>query len=636
MKKITALVLALVLIASNIFFLVSCGNEEPPFEDPAECQHEDKTGDGICDKCEEPCPKEPVPDENQAEIKVPEYKDYMRGTKNFSDLKYSRPDINSALLLIDELCAMIDANTLPYDAQLKRLDEINTVYDNVLSMNSLATICNYKDTTNQFWSEEYLYISTNYPKFSQGIEKLFVSAANSPHIESFEKDFFGDGLEDYIDGGIYTDKAVELMSKEAELEAEYSALSTANVTITYEGMTDTYDNILLHYENKYGKSSVEYLRIKSYCDPIYKEELTKKQSAILVELIKQRRLIADELGYESYEIFAYETIYHDYDPSEMDSFIESVTEYVIPIYLNLANELFSPYVYDYEKTASKLEIKKSDIINSLYDVYTGCDTRLGEIYSYMLQHKLYDVENKSDYRFDGAFTTYINNNSSPFIFITLEDSILDFSTLAHEFGHFADSYINNDASTSLDLSELSSQGLELLTLTKLDGKFDDEVYKYLLYMKLDEILSTIIFQSFYASFEIEAYKLDYEDITLENLNVIVSKNAEKFGISSSWNSVRYIMIPHLFLYPFYVQSYATSATAALEIYTLELKNEGAGFEKYNAIIDRGEADISFTEALTKANLTSPFEKNALKNIANELHYLTLGAYYYKMHLNNAA
>ena len=331
------------------------------------------------------------------------------------------------------------------------------------------------------------------------------------------------------------------------------------------------------------------------------------------------------------------TLYHDYKPSEMEDFLESVTEIAIPVYVNLSSELFAPYVYEYEKTVALDGIKRADVINTLYDVYKECNPTLGEIYSYMLQHGLYDVDTANGHRFNGSFTTYIDSNASPYLFATIEGTMLDYATLAHEFGHFADGYINNDSATSLDLTEVSSQALELLTILALEDRLDEESYKYLLYLKLEEILSTIIFQSFYASFEIAAYELDYEDITLENLNALVASVAKEFGFSSSCNNVGYVTIPHIFIYPFYVQSYATSAITALEIYTAEVKHEGAGFEKYTDLITRESDEIlSFDEELEASYLSSPFDSGAFKKILNELHYATIGAYFYKTQGGNAA
>ena len=637
MKKIISFILALLVFSSNIFFIASCNSKTMPLPPTEECTlHADTDFNGECDSCHGKMPEKAPPEEPKSEIKVPEYKDYLRGTENFDELIYSRPDISAALVLFDSVCTTISENSVTYPEQKKKLSEVKAVYDNVRSMNAIVTIYNYKDVTNEFWKAEYLYLTTNYPLFTQGIEKIFVSAANSPYKTSFEKDFFGN-LDAYVNGGIYTDEAVALMKAEAELEAEYSSISTANVVISYADTTDTYDAILESYKNKFGENSPEYIKVKTLCDELFKEAVAKIEAELLVELIKTRKQISNALGYESYDKFAYETLYHDYSPEEAEEFISSVTETVIPVYLNLSRELFSPYIYEYEKKVPSSKVCRSDVLNTLYDVYTEFDPKLAEIYSYMLQHKLYDVENGSSHRFNASFTTYIETNSSPFLFVTLDGSILDYSSMAHEFGHFADGYINNDSDSSLDLLEVSSQAMELLTLTKFKNKLDEDTYNYFVYLKLDEILSTIIFQSFYASFEIEAYKLDYEDITIENLNAIVSSVAKEFGFSSLCNSVEYVAIPHIFLYPFYVQSYATSAAAALEIYTLEIKNEGDGFDAYMSLLARDEESIlSFEEALLASKLSSPFENNALKKIINDLHYATLGAYFFKTQNGNAA
>ena len=222
------------------------------------------------------------------------------------------------------------------------------------------------------------------------------------------------------------------------------------------------------------------------------------------------------------------------------------------------------------------------------------------------------------------------------LFVTLENSVLDYTTLAHEFGHFADNYVNNGADASIDLSEISSQALELLMLTKLEGKFNDDTAKYIKYKKLDDIFRAIIYQSFYASFEIEAYKLDYDEITVENLNKIVAENAKKFGFSSDWNSVDYVMVSHLFIYPFYVQSYGTSAVASLEIYATELESAGAGFEIYKNFLSLNKSSAGFLQTLSDAGLSSPFDEQSLKTLMNELCYLLLGSNFYPDAESNAS
>ena len=87
-------------------------------------------------------------------------------------------------------------------------------------------------------------------------------------------------------------------------------------------------------------------------------------------------------------------------------------------------------------------------------------------------------------------------------------------------------------------------------------------------------------------------------------------------------------IPHVFLYPFYVQSYVTSGLTSLEIYFAEIDNAGSGFEAYKALLKRTDG-LTFSEHIEAANLTSPFDENMPKNIADKLYYHIVGAHFYK-------
>jgi hypothetical protein len=82
------------------------------------------------------------------------------------------------------------------------------------------------------------------------------------------------------------------------------------------------------------------------------------------------------------------------------------------------------------------------------------------------------------------------------------------------------------------------------------------------------------------------------------------------------------------LYPFYIQSYCTSILSALEIYFIEKEAFGKGFETYLDLIDRTEEGLSYLEELEAAGLTSPFEKDFLKTIADKIHFELLGYHYY--------
>jgi oligoendopeptidase F len=81
------------------------------------------------------------------------------------------------------------------------------------------------------------------------------------------------------------------------------------------------------------------------------------------------------------------------------------------------------------------------------------------------------------------------------------------------------------------------------------------------------------------------------------------------------------------LYPFYVQSYCTSILPSLELYFMEIANEGAGFSAYKHLVAREENE-KFPRALERSGLTSPFTEDYVERICNEIHYLLCGTYYF--------
>ena len=85
---------------------------------------------------------------------------------------------------------------------------------------------------------------------------------------------------------------------------------------------------------------------------------------------------------------------------------------------------------------------------------------------------------------------------------------------------------------------------------------------------------------------------------------------------------------HTVSFPFYVQSYATSLVPSLEIFVTEYENEGSGLSIYKNLISREDNTLTFDENLTLAGLSSPFEKDALKDIMDKIHAIAVGCQNY--------
>lgn len=602
MRKLLSAVLLFALIVS----ICSCGAGYDNGENPGE--------NGL------------LPPDND-NFYVPEYKDYGRATIDFDKIEYVRPSANAvtdAYMQAKNATESEDTGASQIIEFIKHAE--NLAYEYV-TLTSYAEIMSMKDITDTYWSTEFSYLSENRASVAKSAEELYVCCANSKHAEVLENEYFGDGfIEKYQGGGIFTDALVELMRQETELENEYSSLSAKEIVITYKNITGTYDEILAFYEEYFGKDSFSYKDAAIDCEQICQSKLSEKQADIFVELVKTRKLISDELGHESYLTYAYENIYHDYTPEQAVDYILDIPKYVLPVYLELSSEVFSKHFNDSECQA----VTPVTVINDMYGLISDTDEELGEIYSYMLQHKLFDIEPESYKRFNGSFCTYLYGYDAPYMFITSSNSYRDYSTVAHEFGHFSDAYFNNGASSSLDLSEVSSQGLEYILLTLLNDKLNDNDYKALYYSEIEAAFSTLLFQGFYALFEHYIYQLEYDEISEDTLIECMKDAARAMGLNENYfETLSPVIIPHLMLYPTYVQSYCTSVSVSLELFAIETSAQGEGLKIYKDLVLRDEGDMTFTEYLSECGLNSPFESEYLRKIADSIYYEIVGSHYYK-------
>ena len=641
-KRIISLALALSMLAAFALFLSSCSKTDDDGASNDGASNDGSVGGpsgdgdggegGSTEGDDSDNSDKPSVDYHD-KVFVPPYKDYERLTVDFDKMVYSRPNFAAINGKVDEVVTLIREAELTFEEQIARIDALDPDIINVLTMNSFATIYNAKDSSSEFWCAEVDYFAANYSSFLQATEQLYVAAANSPHAERFEDEYFGEGLiEQYRAGGILTDTVVKLIADEESLEAQYNALSSSTVTITFAGETDTLDRILEKYKLKYGENSAEYLGIEAQCLMIFEERVGELCTDIFISLLQVRRLIADELGYESYAQYAYEGYGRDYSPKDTSDFLSDIAEYVVPVLQQLYRYVF----YHYFQNAKASDIELDELINGTYEILLTVDEDFADVFAYMLQHDLYDIELGELNRQDGGFTNYLYKYEAPFIFITANGDITDYSTLFHEFGHFLDAYLNDGLGDDLDRSEIFSQALELMSLCYMEEALGEDDAKYLLYNALFSALDVLVFQGFYARIEELVYAIPYESLstegdareaTLELLNGAVMRAAEEFGFNSKlYNDISYVFIPHVFIYPFYVSSYCTSIVPALELYFMERDESGAGIEAFTALISCGELELD--AALGSAGLSSPFDEGVLRAVADKINFIITGSHFY--------
>ena len=197
---------------------------------------------------------------------------------------------------------------------------------------------------------------------------------------------------------------------------------------------------------------------------------------------------------------------------------------------------------------------------------------------------------------DGAFCSTLAPKITPYVLVNFAGKSKDVFTVAHELGHAVHSMAASDKSilvsdAPLPLAETASTFSELLLYDNLSDKISDDEKKIMLSEKIDDLYATIMRQSFFTLFEIEAHKQIAQSTTIEEISKTYSHNLkEQFGNSvdiSDDFALEWSCIPHFFHTPFYCYAYSFGNLLALSLFQ-RYKKEGQDFvSSYINILSAG-------------------------------------------------
>jgi len=521
----------------------------------------------------------------------------------FDDMDYVRPDTGALEAAADAVGTALSAGAA-LDDVTALLDECYNEYYNFSTMYTLAEIRYLRDLTDEYYGAEYSWCGENWSVVQQQMERMYTLCATSDLAAELEREYFWEGFTaDYGEGSaqMYTERAVALMQRESELLNAYYDL-TAQPQIVLDGESVDYESYLS------GADADEYARAVNE----YYRQYNARFAGIYIDLIRTRRAIAEEMGYESYEAMQYASYERSYTPAEAAGFVAGVREKLVPLYEELmALDPGGNIIYSYmsERRLMKTVGAAAESI--------GGDVR--EAFEFMRAHGLYSLE-QSDTKASMSFTAYLDSYDAPFVFVSPYCDTEDILTLAHEFGHFLDSYYNYNAYESLDLSEFFSQSMEYIVMGRLSDVLDGEELSMLRRIKLVSTLDTYVMQSSFAEFEQRVYALPDEELSAEAINAISLDTAKEFGyydgVSEDYYAMSWADITHFFESPFYVISYVVSSDAAQQIHALDCENAGAGLEKYLEMLPREYETL--LDTLAAAGLESPFAPGRLDAVERQL------------------
>ena len=443
------------------------------------------------------------------------------------------------------------------------------------SMDSLAFYRYCRDMGDDYFADEYSYCEEQLGIADEKMNALYAAFAGSPCRDALEQAYFGEGFfRDYDDFNAGGELFFDLLQQENDLLFQYYDLaSTADYT---------------------GLSAIE----KNH----------DASGNIYIELVKVRQKIAEAKGYDNYMDYSYACVYkRDYTTAQAREYLGMVKKKFAPLMQNPKIAGQYSYYSDWNESNS---IK---ILSAAAEKMGG---PVWESFRFMSGHELYDVASSND-KMSIGYTAYIGKYESPYIFVDPDSKDL-LVTLFHEFGHFTDWYRNYGIAGDYETGETYSQAMQYLAFAYADP-FTDSARKTNLRATLSDLLIYCVLQeAAYADFELQAYALAPDELTVEKLDAIFGQCMEDYGISGlagvRFKSSYWSVYQHFFAYPGYVISYSDSAVAAIQICRMEAEEPGAGVDAFCRLLDRTHGK-KFAAVLEEAGLDSPFEEASMEKTA---------------------
>ena len=526
------------------------------------------------------------------------------GIVHFDDMEYSRPDLDALRADIAAVEEGLDSG-LSF-LKIKRL--LDSCYEDYYSYNTMYTLADIRscqDLTDEYYATECGWCAENFAVVQQLFDGLYYSCAASSMAEDLEDKYFWEGfVEQYSDAesSYYSDLAVELMQEESALIAEYRALS-ADPTIERDGIEENYLDVLWDLEGEeYDQALVQYY-----------EKYNQSFADIFIRLVDVRNRMADLLGFESYEQMQY--IYYferDYSPEQAAGYVADIKEYMVPLYTQvMANDPYGRLWYN--------DLPENELLDTMDAVAGQIGGQVKEAFDFMSRYGLYDVS-VSTKKVAMSFQSYLSDYEAPFLFLNPYGDTEDILTLSHEFGHYVDAYVNYDAYETIDVSEIFSQAMEYLTLSRLESAMEPEEAENVVRMKLLDTLELYVQQASFAEFESRVYALGADALSAEVLNDLSLELAREYGYYEEGYDEYYAMswcdITHFFEMPFYVITYPVSNDIAMQIYALEEEQSGQGLEKFMEILDRDYE--YFMDAVSAGGFESPFAPGRVESVTEQM------------------
>ena len=549
----------------------------------------------------------------------------------FSEMKYERPDPEKSKLFAEKI-----KNDLTSADSFEKAEKAFTEWDrfsaHIDTMMSLAYVRNSINTEDEFYEKEVEFIDEVSPVFAemeQGFIKLLMNSKYRPELEKkYGKLMF---INNDIFLKSFSPEIIHETQETNKLETAYQKL-IASAQIDFQGEKRTISQM-----HPFKEDADDNIRRQAWLAEggFYSEHETELND-IYDKMVHLRDKMAKKLGYDNFVKLGYLQMTRNcYTPEDIDKFRNAVIKYIVPaadkMYRRQAERTGLEYPLTFADAALKFrdgnpvpQGSADDILKTGKELYHELSDETAEFIDVMFENELMDVLSKKG-KAGGGYCTEFADYKLPFIFSNFNGTADDVEVITHEAGHAFAFYTarniipSTNKSPTMESCEIHSMTMEFFGWKKSDEFFGNDSRKFR-YSHLFGALTFIPYGTMVDHFQHIVYEnpeltpKQRHDVWRELLGQYMPwlslDGSPFYGEGKGWQ--RQI---HIYENPFYYIDYCLAQTAALEFWVIMQESHEEAWERYMKLV-RKAGTQTFNELLETAGLKSPFEEEALKEVAS--------------------
>ena len=549
---------------------------------------------------------------------------------SFKDMPYERPDLAATKARYAELAEAL-ASAGSFEAADAAFLEKDRLDRHVQTQAELVYIRHTIDTRDSFYDAESSFWDEAIPELQQAEDAFKAALLSTPFrpqlAEKYGELIFAQAEQERR---TFSPEIVADMKRENALTQEYVKL-LASAQIPFEGGTYTLSQL-----TPFKRSANDAERLAAWkAEGLWYKEHQTQLDRIYDDLVRVRDAMGRKLGHKDFIPLGYDRMGRlSYGRADVERFREAVVAHVVPladkIYRAQAERLGVEYPLSFADETLTFRSgnptprgEANDVLEAGRTFYRALSPETGEFFDMMLDRGLMDVLS-TEGKAGGGYMTMIPDYAVPFIFANFNGTQGDVEVVTHEAGHAFSYYMNTDkvpvslAMPTSEACEVHSMSMEFMAWPWAEEFFGDDARKYR-YSHLASAITFIPYGTMVDHFQHEVY--EHPEMTPSERHATWKR---LLGVYMPWmrldgeipfyaDGEGWQRQHHIYENPFYYIDYCLAQTVALEFWSMSQDDFAGAWEHYMAYTRQGGTH-PFTELLSNAGMTSPFDEGCLKGI----------------------